>query len=189
MLNNKKIVAALAGLAILVAAVAFWTLRRGSATVSIDLMSLLPEAQKSSNWKEPGEAPFSVADVTLAGETHPAVFVPPLSRIRWKIEVPRRGTLEIFYGLREDAWTAEGNGAQFRVGVSDGRTYEEYVREVVNPRERERDRRWLSVSVDLSAYEGQLVEINLNTDPGPPSDAGDRRNDFAVWGAPRITSR
>ena len=124
--------------------------------------------------------------MTLAGETHQAIFAPPNSRIRWKVEVPRRGTLEVFYGVRDDAWTAEGNGVQFRVGVSDGRTYEEYLREVVNPKDRDRDRRWLSATIDLSAYEGQLIEINISTDPGPPSDAGDSRNDFALWGEPRI---
>ncbi|MEK6629586.1 MAG: hypothetical protein AABY89_02500, partial [Acidobacteriota bacterium] len=73
--------------------------------------------------------------------------------------------------------------------VSDGRTYEPYFTEVVNPHDRDRDRRWLSATIDLSAYEGQLVELNLNTDPGPPKDAADKRNDFAVWGEPRVTAR
>ena len=96
------------------------------------------------------------------------------------------GTLEFYYGVREDAWTGEGNGVQFRVGVSDGRSYEEYLREIVNPKDRDRDRRWLSATIDLSAYEGQLVEINFNTDPGPPRDDQDRRSDFALWGEPRV---
>jgi hypothetical protein len=185
-LNNTKIVAALAGLAVLVAAGAFWMLRGGGEPVAIDLLAQLPDAQKSSDWREPGDAPFTVADVTLAGQPHKAVFAPAFSRIRWKVEVPRRGTLEIYYGVREDAWTADGNGVQFRIGVSDGRTYEEYLKEVVNPKDRERDRRWLSASIDLSAYEGQLVEINLNTDAGPPRDDRDRRHDFGLWGEPRI---
>jgi len=186
MLDNKKLVAALAGLAVVIAVTAFWMLRTGGATTATDLIGLLPAAQKQTSWGEPGDAPFTVSDVTLAGETHKAVFVPPHSRIRWKVEVPRRGTLEIYYGVREDAWAAEGNGVQFRVGVSDGRTYEEYLREVVNPKGRDRDRRWLSATIDLSAYEGQLVELNFNTDPGPPKDAGDARNDFALWGDPRV---
>lgn len=186
MLNNRKVVAALAGLAVVVAVVAFWMLRQGAPSTATDLISLLADAQKSSTWSEPGDAPFSVSDVTLAGESHKAIFAPPFSRIRWKVEVPRRGTLEIYFGVREDAWSGDGNGVQFRVGVSDGRTYEEYLKEVVNPMDRDRDRRWISATIDLSAYEGQLVEINFNTDPGPPRDNQDRRNDFALWGEPRI---
>jgi hypothetical protein len=188
-LNNKNVVAALAGLAVVVAVVAFWMLRTGGPTAAVDLISQLPQAWQRSTWAEPGDTPFTVKAVTLAGETHQAIFSPPHSRIRWKVEVPRRATFEVFYGLREDAWTAQGNGAQFRVGVSDGRTYEEYLREVVNPAGRERDRRWLSATIDLSAYEGQLVEIVVNTDPGPPKDAGDTRNDLAVWGEPRVIGR
>jgi hypothetical protein len=185
-LNNKKMVAALAGLAVVVAVVAYWMLRKDGTAAATDLVGLLPDAQTQTNWSEPGDAPFSVSAVALAGESHPAIFAPPFSRIRWKVEVPRRGTLEFYYGLREDAWTGEGNGVQFRVGVSDGRTYEEYLKEVVNPKDRDRDRRWLSATIDLSAYEGQLVELNFNTDPGPPRDDKDRRHDFALWGQPRI---
>lgn len=189
MLNNRKIVAVLAGIAILVAIVAIWMMGKGGTAVAIDLISLLPDAQKSGAWEEAGGAQFAVTDVTLDGQTHKAIFAKPHSRIKWKIEVPRRGQLEVYFGVREDAWTADGNGVQFRIGVSDGRTYEEYLREVVNPKERDRDRRWLSASIDLSAYEGQLVEIILNTDPGPPKDDADKRNDFAMWGEPRILGR
>ena len=188
MLNNKKIVAALAGLAVVVAIVAFWMLRRGSTGVPVDLITLLPEAQKVSRWTEPGDAPFTVMDVSLAGESHKAIFAPAFSRIRWKVQVPRRSTLEVYYGLREDAWTGEGNGVVFSIGVSDGRTFEEYLREAVNPREHDRDRRWLSATIDLTAYEGQLVELNFNIYNGPARDDSDRRNDFALWGAPRIVA-
>jgi hypothetical protein len=185
-MNSKKVVAALAGLAVVVAVVAFWMLRGGRTAGAIDLVGLLPEAQKVSHWTEAGDAPFTVKPVSLAGESHTAVFAPAFSRIRWKVEVPRRGTLEVYYGLREDAWTGEGNGVVFSVGVSDGRTFEEYLRETVNPKEHEGDRRWLSATIDLAAYEGQLVELNFNTYAGPPRDNPDRRNDLALWGAPRI---
>jgi len=76
----------------------------------------------------------------------------------------------------------------FSIGVSDGRTFEEFVRETVNPKDNDRDRRWLSVTIDLAAYEGQLVELNFNTYSGPRGNDTDRRNDFALWGEPRIVS-
>jgi hypothetical protein len=185
-LNNRKIVAGLAVLAVVVAVAAFWMFKKGGQSVAIDLIAQLADAQSSTNWHEPGDPAFTVKELALEGQTHRTIYVPPSSRIRWKVEVPRRGTLEVYYALREEAWKAEGNGVQFRIGVSDGRTYEEYLREVVNPFARERDRHWMSATIDLSAYEGQLVELNLNTDPGPPRDAADKRNDFAVWGEPRI---
>jgi len=188
-LNNRKVVAALAGLAVVVALVAFWVLRRGGTAADTDLISLLPEAQKVSQWTEPGDAPFTVMDVSLAGKHHRAVFAPAFSRIRWKLQVPRRGTLEVYYGLREDAWTGDGNGVVFSIGVSDGRTFEEFVRETVNPKDNDRDRRWLSATIDLAAYEGQLVELNFNTYNGPRGNDTDRRNDFALWGEPRLTGR
>ncbi len=189
MLKNKNLVGGLIVVALVVAAVAFWMSRRGGQTTALDLIALLGDAQKRSTWNEPGDAPFTVKDVTIAGQTHKAIFAPPHARIRWKLQVPRRGTFEVWYGVREDGWTGDGNGVQFRIGVSDGRTYEPYFTEVVNPHDRDRDRRWLSATIDLSAYEGQLVELNLNTDPGPPKDAADKRNDFAVWGEPRVTAR
>jgi hypothetical protein len=77
--------------------------------------------------------------------------------------------------------------------VSDGRTYEEYLREFVDPKTNEKDRRWFDASVDLSAYEGQQVWIVLNTDPEPPPARPRVPRtavaDYAVWGEPKITSK
>ena len=44
-LNNRNVVAALAGLAVVVAVVAFWMLRKGGTTAAVDLISLLPRAR------------------------------------------------------------------------------------------------------------------------------------------------
>ena len=71
--------------------------------------------------------------------------------------MPRRATLTLWFGLREDAVAKDSDGAQFRIGVSDGRTYEEYLREFVDPKTNETDRRWFDATIDLSAYEGQQV--------------------------------
>ncbi len=188
MLKNTKLVAGVIVLAVLVVIVAIWNSRRGGEGVTIDLLAQMGDALKVSRWTQTTEPLFGVKDVTIAGKTHKAIFAPPPSRIKFKVEVPRRGTLEVFYALREDAWTAEGDGAQFRIGVSDGRTYEEYLKEAVNPKARERDRKWLPATIDLSAYEGQMVEIQLSTDPGP-SDKSDSRNDFCLWGDPKIKGR
>jgi hypothetical protein len=187
-LLNTKRVAAVIGLAVLVIVVAIWNSRRGGEGVTIDLIARLGDAQKVSQWTETNEPLFNVKDITIAGKTHKAIFAPPFSRIKFKVEVPRRGALEVFYAIREDAWNAEGDGAQFRIGVSDGGNYDKYLEEVVAPKTRDRDRKWIQATVDLSAYEGQIVEIVLSTDPGPP-DHKDPRNDFCLWGDPKIRGR
>jgi len=187
-LKNTKLVAGVIVLAVLVIIVAIWNSRRGGEGVTIDLLAQLGDAQKVSKWTQTTETLFGVKDIAIAGRTHKAIFAPPASRLKFKIEVPRRGVLEVFYALREDAWTADGDGAQFRIGVSDGRTYEQYLSEAINPKTRDRDRKWLPATIDLSAYEGQMVEIVLSTDPGPP-DNGDSRNDFCLWGDPKVRGR
>ncbi len=189
-MKNGKLIAGLVVLAVVIVAGVFWMTRRGGQVVTIDLLAQLATAEKRSTWKTPGEEPFTVADVTIDGQTKKAVFAPPFSRITWTVEVPRRGALETSFALRQDAWTKTSDGVQFRVGVSDGRTYEEYLKEFANPTKRERDRRWFSATIDLSAYEGQTVKVVLSTDPGPSRRAKNTsKDDYAVWGDPKITSR
>ncbi|MEK6630857.1 MAG: hypothetical protein AABY89_09000, partial [Acidobacteriota bacterium] len=77
MLKNKNLVGGLIVVALVVAAVAFWMSRRGGQTTALDLIALLGDAQKRSTWNEPGDAPFTVKDVTIAGQTHKAIFAPP----------------------------------------------------------------------------------------------------------------
>ncbi len=188
MFKNRGQLVALAIVIVVVAAAAYWLFRGSGSASTIDLVAALGDATKSSHWDQPGDAAFTVKDVDLAGVTHQAIFAPPPSRITWRVEVPRRGTLDVAFGLGPEAWMADGDGALFMVAVSDGRTYEEYLREAVNPRERERDRRWLTATIDLSAYEGQTVDVIFNTRAGP-NDSADARNDIAYWGRPTITGR
>lgn len=188
MFKNKNQVILLAVVIVIVAAAAYFLLRGGGSAPAVDLVATLGDATKSSHWGEAGDAPFTVKDLEMAGATHEGIFAPPPSRITWRVEVPRRATFEVAFGVGPDAWAADGDGVQFMVGVSDGRTYEQYLDEVVNPRERERDRRWLTATIDLSAYEGQTIDLILNTRPGP-NNSTDARNDFAFWGSPRITGR
>jgi hypothetical protein len=60
------------------------------------------------------------------------------------------------------------------------------LRQYVNPKRG--DRRWFSVRLDLSAYEGREVKLIFNTDPGPP-EGRDAANDLAVWAEPRVYSK
>jgi hypothetical protein len=189
--NAKLILGILALLVIIIAGV--WWSRQGGERVEVDLIEALASAEKRCDPATCGataqkDGAFSVKEVTINGESHRAIFAPPHARIYWTITVPRRGTLKTSFAMRPDSWEIDGNGAQFRIGTSDERAYEEYMREYINPHERNADRRWFSTTVDLSAFEGQTIKIVFNTDPGPPPN-GHFQNDFAVWGEPRIVTR
>jgi hypothetical protein len=189
--KNPKLVAGLAVVVVVIIVGSFWMMRRGGEAVTIDLIGQLASAESRSTFKgTEGGVPFEVKDVAIGGVSRRAIYAPPFSRITYKVEVPRRGTLTTWFALREDGWTGDSDGVQFRIGVSDGRTYEEYLREFVNPKKREKDRRWYEATIDLSAYEGQQVEIVFNTDPGPRRRAKNTaKGDFAVWAEPKLASR
>ena len=74
----------------------------------------------------------------------------------------------------------------FRLGVSDGRTYDELLKQHVDPLHNTSDRRWIPVTIDLSAYAGQQVDIIFNTNSSLPGRGDDNRFDWSVWGQPEI---
>lgn len=192
-MKNPKVIGAAVVVVILVIVGSFWMIRRGQGNDGLDLTdeTMMSAATKKVGGNPPtdGGTPFEVTDVTIAGETHRAIYAPPHSRVIYKVQVPRRGVLTVWFGLREDAWAKETDGAQFRIGVADGRTYEEYLREYINPKANERDRRWFDATIDLSAYEGQQVDVILNTDPGPPRGPHTAVADYAVWGDPKVIAK
>lgn len=149
------------------------------------LVSVLGEAGKRTNVED--QPQFVVESVTIDGTTRQSILARPHSRLTYKITVPPDAWFETAFAMKPETWDQPGDGAQFRVGVSDGRIYDELLRQYVNPKRG--DRRWFTARLDLSAYEGRQVEVILNTDPGPPGATNTRDNDLAVWGEPRIYSK
>jgi hypothetical protein len=177
-LNRAVLTAAV--ILVLVAA-GWWMFRRGSAE-RVDLLALYDKAQKDG-------APYSLIDVTLAGETKRAILAPPNGRIHFKVRVPDDGWLKVSLGMKPESWDKEGNGVYFFAGVSDGRTFEQLFTQTLNPFANPSERRWIPVMVDLSAYAGAEVEIILNTRASGPGGPPDDRNDLPLWGAPEIVRR
>jgi hypothetical protein len=172
---------------LVLAGAGWWMFRRGSAE-RIDLLSRWETAQKDG-------APYSLVDATLAGETKKAILAPPNGRIHFKVKVPEDGWLKVSLGMQPESWDKEGDGVYFFAGVSDGRSFEQLFTQTVNPFKNPSERRWIPVTVDLSAYAGEEMEIILNTratGPNPPPGTppgGDSRNDLPLWGAPEIVRR
>lgn len=152
----------------------------------VDMISMFDGVQK-----RPDASAFTLADITLSGETMRAIEVAPAAgtRLIWKVTVPEDGWLHVAVGMKPEAWESEGDGVLFLVGVSDGRAYDQLFTQHVDPFGNAADRRWIPVKVDVSAYGGEEVDVILNTVASLPKKESDSRNDFAVWGEPQLVVR
>src|SRR5687768_7207837 len=184
MKGNRAAIAAV--LVIVLVLAGWWLFKRGSAGEGVDLLARWDQAVK-----RPSPDIFQVMDVNLAGETRKAIAVKPLggSRLIWKLRVPDDAWVGVSVGLQPEAWEQEGDGILFRVGVSDGRTFEDLIKQHVNPFANKGERKWIPLFVDLSAYAGEEIELIFNTNASVPEKAEDQRGDLALWGAPSIVIR
>jgi hypothetical protein len=181
--------AALLAVVVLILAVAgWWLFKRAGGGEPIDLIA---SDRFAAAKKQPSPDLFALADVALGGDTRRAIAVQPVvgSRLTWRIRVPDDGWLDLAVGLRPEAWTQEGNGVLFRVGVSDGRAYEEMFTLHLNPFANAGERKWVPIMADLSAYSGEEIDLIFNTNSSSPGQEEDHRNDLAVWAAPKVIVR
>lgn len=183
MKGNRAVLAAV--VAIVLVLTGWWLFKRGSAGEAVDLLARYDEAVK-----RPAPDTFQVKDVDLNGEVKKAIAVAPGAgtRLTWKLRVPDDAWVGVSVGLQPEAWKQEGDGVLFRVGVSDGRAYEDLIKQHINPFANQGERKWIPMFVDLSAYAGEEVELIFNTNSSLPG-ADDQRGDLAVWGAPSIVIR
>ena len=184
MKGNRAVLAAVVVVVVLV--VAWWLFRRGAPASSVPLVDRLAEARKQPD----DPSLYSVVDATLNGETKRAIAIAPAmgTRLTFRVSVPDDGWLSVDVGMKPEAWTQEGDGVLFYVGVSDGRAFEQLFTHHVHPFANQGDRKWIPVMVDLSAYAGEEVDLIFNTRSGQP-EKGDLRADFALWGQPQVLQR
>jgi hypothetical protein len=107
------------------------------------------------------------------------------------VAVPENGEFKTSLGLLESAWTTPGDGVLFRVLLGAGGPPEEILNIVINPFGNPGDRQWHDVTLDLSEYAGETVDLFLNTNNSPPShpQRDDPSGDLAVWGDPRLVTK
>jgi len=161
----------------------FWRSSQGALEDdAIDLIALFPDAEKRTTMSSLEEG-YAIQTVVIDGDRRQSLFAHPFSRVTWTVTVPPRAVLRTAAALRPDVWTSEGDGALFRIGVSDGQTYTEFYKQRVQPSQRPEDRRWFPIEIDLSPFAGQSIQIIFNTEPG---ESGNAVGDAAVWGTPRI---
>lgn len=182
MQGNRAVIAAVLVIVLVVAGL--WIFRRSTAGEGIDLIETFETAEK-----RPAGGTFEVTEATLNGDARRAIFTEAPSRIIWRVTLPEDGWLRVAVGMKPEAWEQEGDGVQFRIGVSDGRQYEPLLTQLVNPFANQGDRRWIPVMLDLSAYGTESVELIFNTDNSAEGKGHDPRADLALWGAPEVVVR
>ena len=181
-MKNRAVLTAVVLLVLIV--MGMWLFKRSNRGPAIDLIATFESAQK-----RPAGGTFEIVDADLNGDTKRAIFTAPASRIIWKIRIPDDGWLMVALGLKPESWDQEGDGVLFRIGVSDGRVFEDILTHHLDPFHNKGDRRWVPVAVDLSAYAGEEVEVIFNTNVSVPGKPDDGRGDTALFGAPEIVIR
>jgi hypothetical protein len=181
-MKNRAVLTAVVLVVLIV--MGMWLFKRSNRGAAIDLIATFESAQK-----RPAGGTFEIVDAELNGDTKRAIFTAPASRIIWKIRIPDDGWLMVALGLKPESWVQEGDGVLFRIGVSDGRVFEDLVTHHIDPFHNKGDRRWVPVAVDLSAYAGEEVDVIFNTNVSVPGKPDDGRGDTALFGTPEIVIR
>jgi len=182
MKGNRAVLTAVVLLVLIIAG--WWLFKRSSRGPSIDLIATFPTAQK-----KPAGGTFEVIEADLNGDKKRAIFTLPASRMIWKMRIPDDGWLMVSLGMKPESWDKEGDGVLFRIGVSDGRAFEDLLTQHIDPFHNKSDRRWIPVAVDLSAYAGEEVEVIFNTNNSMPGKPDDGRNDTALFATPELVIR
>ena len=178
MKSNRAVLTAVVILIVVVAG--WWIFRRGSSE-KVDLLAQFDQAKQQGGQ-------YSIVDATLNGETKKAIFAPPNGRLTFHVKVPEDGWLRVSLGMKPESWNTEGNGVYFAAGISDGRAhFDPLFTQTLNPFKNPSERRWIPVSVDLSAYAGEEMDIIFNTRSSGPGVPDDQRGDFPLWATPTIT--
>ncbi len=183
MLRNRWFI--LIGVLIVIGLLAWGWRRSAGGHDTVDLLTQLPGAEKRSA-PLPVEDAIKEVSVTINGEAKRCILQQSESRIVFHLTPPADAWFTASIALDPAVWDKEGDGVLFRMGISDGKSYEELLNQYVNPAGNAADRRWIPVSLDLSAFAGQNVSLILNSTPSLPRKPRDLRNDRALWGAPML---
>ena len=182
MKGNRAVLTAIVVVVLIITG--WWLFKRSNRGPAIDLISTFESATK-----KPTGAMFQVVDADLNGERKRAILTEAPTRMIWKVKIPDDGWIKASLGLKPETWEKEGDGVLFRIGVSDGRTFEDLLTLHVDPFHSKSDRRWIPVFVDVSQYAGEEVEVIFNTNNSMPGTPENRDNDTALFATPEIVVR
>ena len=132
----------------------------------------------------PGENYVDLETMILRRDVETAIFQHPPSKITFApITIGSKATLSFACGIKQAAWAHLRNAVRFVIKVQTPKGQKTVFATRLDPRRREEDRGWRRHSLDLSRYEGQPLQIVLQT------EVGWRRSTeyaWAGWANPRI---
>jgi hypothetical protein len=99
----------------------------------------------------PSPAAFEVGDVTIAGQSGPAIKTRAPSRLVYVLPIPLRSTFSARVGLDGGVDGGAPQPLRFRVGISDDRIYEQLASVQLTPGA---ETGWVDIRADLSHYAG-----------------------------------
>jgi hypothetical protein len=138
--------------------------------------------------KQPSNAAFEIARLTVEGVTEPSILARAQTRLTYHVTVPHHARFHVSIAIAPDVRREAGDGVLFFVGVSDGQWFQTKYSVTLDPIKRADDRRWREVVVNLEEFAGLTVDIVLNTRAtAATSTAGERL--LAAWGSPTVTAR
>lgn len=154
-------------------------------TGPVSLLELLPQSRKSTAPGGDVESNVRVVELKVEGEVERALFLHPTSEVVFPLRLERAAVLDTAVAVDPAGWVQGGDGVTFYVAArKEGDDLPTYLfSRHLAPQVVEAHRGWQRVHLDLTAYQGQNLELILGTDPGPDSDP---RYDWAAWREPLL---
>jgi arylsulfatase A-like enzyme len=130
--------------------------------------------------------------LTLTSRAPDSRLVPPLDTrdvVSPPFDVPAEAQLDLAIGIEAAARRADAPAIEFRVAVDADGGSVVLERRVYDPPDTQRDRPWIDVRVDLSAFAGRTIRLRLST---ARADGVAPGTSLPVWAdpvvsAPRVT--
>ncbi|TKJ31069.1 hypothetical protein CEE39_07610 [bacterium (candidate division B38) B3_B38] len=130
----------------------------------------------------------------IRGEFRNAIYAPPPSEIEQRVRIPQQPLLDFGYGVLPSAWNKEGKGVHFYIQAIDekGKTHILFSN-YIDPKHKDKDRRWFNGRIDLSQFTGQNLRLILGTRNSylkeePSGRKPDERYNYSVWSNPEVYS-
>ena len=136
----------------------------------------------------PSRTAFELTDVSVAGQSEPAIRTIAPSRLIFVLPIPRRSTFAVRVAIDGGIDGAPPQPLRFRVGVSDDRIFEPLADVLLTPGVQAG---WTDLGVDLSAYAGWQWSLFYRPEARRwrlvlSTDAVSGVRGRGAWGAPGI---